>query len=317
MAASRHEILIAGLGDVAQSHVRALEQTPGADVVAGVDTTPGSGLTFRGRPLPAYLTLADASGHHLPDVVVIATPTPAHAAVCAGVANCFPAARILIEKPAADNLPDARHVLADIGSRQPVDVAYHMSFSPEVTWGMQVTQASAGDLGVPVAAEACFTDPYQDEPGAARSGLGNSWTDSGINSLSVLSRFTQPAARRSLRRLGELSQSVFEARITCLAGDSELEALILTSWHVTDPAKTTRIRYSSGAELVMDHTAVAGYLIQDRQIAAAFGSDRTIPRRDRHYRALYQWWLTEGNRIFTADTSLRLHDLLLRPSGNA
>lgn len=67
----------------------------------------------------------------------------------------------------------------------------------------------------------------------------------------------------------------------------------------------------------MDHTAVAGYLIQDGQIAAISGSDRTITRRDRHYRALYQWWLTEGNRISPAETSLRLHDLLLGPSDSA
>jgi hypothetical protein len=149
---------------------------------------------------------------------------------------------------------------------------------------------------------------------AARSRLGNSWIDSGINSLSVLSRFAEPVSRRSLRRIGELSQSVFEARITFLAGGSELEALILTSWHVTDPAKTTRIQYSSGAELVMDHTAVAGYLVQERRITAVFGSDRSIPRRERHYRALYKWWLTEGNQIIPAETSLLLHELLLQPT---
>ena len=91
------------------------------------------------------------------------------------------------------------------------------------------------------------------------------------------------------------------------------DALILTSWHVSDPAKTTRIRYSSGAELVMDHTAVAGYLVHNRRITAIYGSDRAIPRRERHYLALYKWWLTERNRIMPAETSLRLHELLLQP----
>jgi hypothetical protein len=37
--------------------------------------------------------------------VVIATPTPAHAAVCGEMAAAFPAARILVEKPAADTSP--------------------------------------------------------------------------------------------------------------------------------------------------------------------------------------------------------------------
>jgi predicted dehydrogenase len=306
-----HRILIVGLGEVAQSHLKALEQTPGADVVAGLDTAAKPEMTFRGHSVPLYRTLQDAAARHDPDVVVIATPTPSHAAVCAEIAGCFPGARILMEKPAADNLPDARHVLEDIANRQPVDVAYHMAFSPEVTWGTQITQASAAELGVPVAAQASFADPYQDDFEAASSRLGNSWIDSGINALSVLSRFTEPAARRSLRRIGEVPHSVFEAHITCRAGDSELDALILTSWHVTDPAKTTRIRYSSGAELVMDHTAVAGYLMRDRRIAAVCGSDRAIPRRERHYLALYKQWLTEGNRVTPAETSLRLHELLL------
>ncbi len=313
MTVTRHTIILAGLGEVAQTHLKVLERTPGADVVAGIDTAPRPGLTFRGHPVPVYKTLHDASAHHEPDIVVIATPTPAHAAVCAEAAGCFPAARILVEKPAADTLPDARRVLEDIGSRQSVDVAYHMAFSPEVTWAAQIASGSAGDLGVAVAAEASFADPYSGNFEAAASRLGNSWIDSGINSLSILSRFAQPAARRSLRRIGEAPQSVFEAHVTCLAADTELDALILTSWHVTDPAKTTRIRYSSGAELVMDHTAVAGYLLKDGRIAAVHGSDRTIPRRERHYLALYKWWLTEGSRIMPATTSLRLHELLLQP----
>jgi predicted dehydrogenase len=312
MTAARHKILIVGLGEVAQAHLTALEQTPGADVIAGVDTADKPAMPFHGRTVPLYRTPREATAHHDPDVVVIATPTPTHAAVCDRVAACFPAARILMEKPAADNLPGARHVLEEIGSRQPVDVAYHMAFSPEVIWGAQTAQANAVELGVPVAIEAFSADPYQDDFESARQRLGNSWIDSGINALSVLTRIVEPVGRTSLRRIGEESHSVFEAHTTCLSGGTELDALILTSWHVTDPAKTTRIRYNSGAELVMDHTAVAGHLVQGRRVTAAFGSDRTIPRRERHYLALYQWWLTEGNPIMPAETSVRLHELLLR-----
>jgi hypothetical protein len=47
-------------------------------------------------------------------------------------------------------------------------------------------------------------------------------------------------------------------------------------------------------ELLMDHTAVAGYLPRDGRVDAAFGEDQSIPRRERHYRAFYHWCLTEG-----------------------
>lgn len=316
MTGPRHEVVIVGLGTAARTHLKILERMQGADVVAGVETAQAPGLTFRDHPVPVYRQLRDASRHHNPDIVVIATPTSTHATVCAEAADCFPTARILIEKPAADNLTDAHHVLADIGSRQPVDVAYHMAFSPEVTWGMRTVQANAADLGVPTTIEAAFADPYADDPGA-RSSLGNSWIDSGINALSILTRFAEPVSRTSLRRIGEPQQSVFEAHITCRTAGGPVDARILTSWHVTDPAKTTRIRYSSGAELAMDHTAVAGYLIKHNRVAAVYGSDRAIPRRERHYLALYKWWFAEGRRILPAETSLRLHNLLLQPPNDA
>lgn len=313
MIDASYDFLIVGLGDVAGTHLKVIEQIPGAEVVAAVDIEPKAGLTFGGRPLMVYRTPREAADHHKIDAVVIATPTPTHAAVCAQVAEALPAVRILVEKPAASNLADAHRVLRDLGGGQPVDVAYHMAFAPEVTWGIQITKARTSAIGVPVIAQASFADPYDLSFESAALRLGNSWIDSGINALSVLWRFTSPAERASLRRIGEPSRSVFEAHITCQADGHDLDALIVTTWHVTDPAKTTRIRYSSGAELVMDHTAVAAYLLADGTITDIFGANASVPRRERHYRALYRSWLGDKRPIATTQDHLLLHDLLLRP----
>ena len=116
MAALSHEILIVGLGAAARTHLTVLEQISGTEVSAGVDLAALSGLTFRGRAVPVYKTVKDAGDRHDPGVVIVATPTPTHAAVCAEVADTFPAAKILVEKPAADNLADASRVLTEIGS---------------------------------------------------------------------------------------------------------------------------------------------------------------------------------------------------------
>ena len=313
MTTPMHEILIVGLGAIARVHARVLEQIPGASLVACVDMASAS-LQFRGQPVPVYPDPAQAAIHHRADVVIIATPTPTHAAVCDQVAAAYPSARLLVEKPAAPTLAGARHMITGIGSRQPVDIAYHMSFSPEVDWGLRIVTGKEAELGPLTAIRACFTDPYSDQPEAAAARFGSSWIDSGINALSVLSRFTQLYDRVSLRSLGPDSWSAFEARITCASTGGPREALIVTSWHVTDPAKTTTIGYESGATLVMDHTAVAGYLIQDGQLTEFFGSDRTLTRQERHYRALYQSWLVNGRPIATAETHLHLHELLLRPA---
>jgi predicted dehydrogenase len=306
----RHEVLIVGLGVAGRTHLRVLEQIHGVQVTACVDISEQSSREFRARPL--YKTVREAADHHDPDVVVIATPTPTHAVICTEVADAFPAAKILVEKPAADNLSDARRMLTDIGQRQTLDVAYHMSFSPEVAWGIRLTQANAEELGIPVAAEAFFTDPYQDNVDSARSRLGSSWMDSGINSLSVLSRFVTPIRRKSLRRIGGEQRSTYEAHVTCRSGGREFDAVILTSWRVTDAAKFTRISYLSGATLVMDHTAVAGYLIQNGKVAEIFGSNQSMPRSVRRYHALHEWWLIDGNPIMSTGNSLHLHELLLQ-----
>ena len=301
-----------GLGAVAKTHVRVLETMPFADVVAGVDTDTSKTLKTHGVNRPVYPTVREArDAACVPDVVVIATPTPNHAAVCRETARYFPEARLLVEKPAAVNLSDARHILAEIGGRQPVDVTYHMSFSPEVTWGQEVVQKSKAALGDLISAELFFADPYYTDFEHAEATLCSSWLDSGINALSVLSRFATITERLSLRSMGTERQSIFEARLTCHTGGRQANALLVTSWYVADAAKTTRLRYASGLELLMDHTGVAAYLLRDGKVEAFFGADRSIPRRERHYRALYQSWLAEGKRTLPAETGLQLHEILL------
>jgi predicted dehydrogenase len=312
-------VLLVGLGAIGQTHARALESAAEsgrpADVLAGVDVDGARTLRFRGVERPVYPSLREASEAHAPAIVVIATPTGTHAAVCEHAAAYFPQARLLVEKPAAATLGDARRILSGIGGRQPVDVAYHTSFAPEVTWGQQALAASRPGPGALLSAESFFADPYYDDFERAAATLGNSWLDSGINALSVLARFAALGQRESLRRIGTERQSIFEAHLTCRTdgapAEAPADALVVSSWHAADPAKTTRLRYASGIELLMDHTAVAAYLLRDGRIEAAFGADRSIPRRDRHYRALYQRWLAEGRPTLPPEISLQLHELLL------
>jgi predicted dehydrogenase len=301
-------VLLVGLGAIGETHARALEATPPADVVAGVDVDGSRALMFRGADRPVYRGLREASQACEPELVVIATPTGTHAVVSEQTARWFPTARLLVEKPAAATLADARRILSGIGGRQPVEVAYHTSFAPEVGWGQRALEARRSELGDLVSAEMFFADPYYDDFERAAATLGDSWLDSGINALSVLARFATIVTRESLRSIGTERQSIFEARLACHNG---AQALLVTSWQAADGAKTTRLRYASGLELLMDHTAVAAYLLRDGRVEAAFGTDRSIPRRERHYRALYHWCLTEGRPALPPGVGLHLHELLL------
>lgn len=306
------KVVIVGVGIAGTVHARVLEGFPGVTVVAGIDTA-ARDLTFRGIKVPVYPSFFEmtAAMKSQPDIVVVATPTPTHAKVCGEVAEYFGQAAIIVEKPAAGNLEDVRRIVDGIGGKQPVTVAYHMAFSPVVEWGVRETAKRAAQLGTPAAIEAWAADPYQADVETVRERLANSWADSGINALSVIERFAKPIARTSLRQIESRARSVFEGAFLCEAGGKHVPATIMTSWYSTEPSRWTKIRYSSGAELVMDHHAVTGYLRQDGRTSALFGSDGTTPRREAHYRALYRSWLGSGDQIFAARTSLRLHDLLL------
>ena len=266
-------------------------------------------LTFRGAHLPVYAELIDAGRRCDPDVVVIATPTLTHAAVCREVGEHFPRAEILLEKPAADKLPAAQILLK---GKQDVYVALHMAFSPEVVWSVRLAKEMAGSFGPPIAIQSFHTDAYRTDLASAALRLSNSWVDSGINALSVIDQFATVIDRQSLRRLGETSWSMFEGIFTCAVDGGQAEAILVTSWNGADSGRSTRVAYASGAQLVMDHNAVEAYALDNGKIIGFFSDNSDASRRERHYRALYQSWLVDSQPQSIAD-SFRLHELLLRP----
>lgn len=309
-----HEILLVGLGEAGKTHLRSLEIFPTLNIVGVVDPAHSEAALFRGHELPVFSTIKAVSDDINPDVIVVATPTATHFDVCKEALESFPAADILVEKPAADNIRDALELLDPGNENFTVNVALHMAFSPEVIWGAELVQSVGAEIGVPISIMSWSADSYQKNLPSARTRLDNSWIDSGINSLSVIERFVTPVERRSLRQLGEASWSTFEGRFTCEFDGGLLEASVLTNWHATDASRSTRIRYSSGAELVLDHHAVTGCLVRDGRVARMFGSDGDVPRRDTHYRTLYRWWLVDHRPVFSRQAVARLHELLLRPN---
>jgi len=293
-------VLMVGLGAVARTHLNVLADMPQVELIAGVDPSPPEPITFRGLDLPVAATLHEVT--ETPTLIVIATPTSTHSTLCHQARELFPQAAILVEKPAADDLAEAAKLLSD-----GVEVAFHMAYAPEVLWGEQMVRTH--DLGPVREIQAWFTDPYAADLSTARERFTSSWIDSGINALSVLTRFCDPLERLSLRQLNE---STYEARVRCASGGDPFEALIVTSWQVTDAARRTTLRFASGAELLLDHHAVAAYLTQSGQIAEVFGTDGSIPRRESHYINLYRRLLVDCRPLMPSEQSILLHTLLLQ-----
>ena len=309
------DVVFVGLGSAAAIHLAVLEEIDDVEVVAGIDPKPRYETVFRGRPLPVYPSVwALPDGGVEPELVVVATPTASHVSVCGEVSDRFPNAKVLVEKPAADNLEDLHRMFHPAADRRNLTVGYHLSFSAEVFWGAELAAARGTDLGEPTRFEQLFCDPYAADHETMTARHGTSWQDSGINALSIIQRFADPIERTSLRTLDPAGLT-FEARVRCRTRrGADAEALVVTSWRVGAPSRTTRVEFASGTHLVLDHVGVAGYLFQAGNVVETFGSDGTVSRGHQRYRALYRSFLGDAAACYDTDTTLRLSRILSWPA---
>lgn len=131
MATDTQRVLLVGLGqigmgydlqleqDAVYSHARAFSRVPGFALAAGVDGDAARRAQFSEHfGAPAYASVAAAlAAHGEIDVLVIAVPTAQHGAVLREVlAQASPRA-VLCEKPLADELAEARAMLALCAAR--------------------------------------------------------------------------------------------------------------------------------------------------------------------------------------------------------
>lgn len=308
------DILIVGLGTVATTHLRVLEERDDVRSVAGVEPSSRPSLVFRDRAVPVYASLDEAKLDCVPTAVIVAVPTPRHGSVAEDVIETFPAADVFVEKPLTDNWDHALELFdrGESGSSR-FEVLYHMAFAPEVLWARRLAEQYATSWGPLEHVECWFSDAYAKDIEHAAAALGDSWLDSGINALSVLQWFADVQEIIEFREL-DPKWLTFEATLSCLAVGHEVGGTIVTSWGVTEGSRETRLRYANSVEVVMDHGAVAGRVLEGGRVHDFFGTDGTVPRRELHYRNVYRalWGGNGGEQAVSSSVSRHMHRLLLR-----
>jgi predicted dehydrogenase len=231
--------------------------------------------------VPLHPTLAAALADHGDDadLLVLATPTDTHLDLAAR-ALVGSRATVLSEKPLTRDAAALARFEADHAALLPrLRVVNHFAFSPEVDWAADVV-ARAG-WGPPYRVLSTFNDPYvRMTPGARRSYV-SSWVDSGSNQLSMLTRFADgwrvrrhDEDRDGLRSVTELS---FDGGAATLA----------SNWWTGDSSKQTVLRWQSGHELFLDHTAMTGLALSEGRVEQHLGHDGTVDRKTAHYAAMY------------------------------
>jgi predicted dehydrogenase len=105
-------VLIVGAGFIAESHVAAMAASPRAVTVGIVDADAGRATSFAHAhgALRHSTDLADALTWDGVDAVILCTPNDTHAAIGAQVAAA--GKHLLVEKPLATTVPDARALVA-------------------------------------------------------------------------------------------------------------------------------------------------------------------------------------------------------------
>lgn len=297
-------VTLVGLGDVASSHLRALETIPEIQEVIGVDPRPVTARSFRGSPLRVFPGV-DAALQEPTDLVVVAAPTPSHAAVVGEIRAASRSVPVLVEKPAAYSRADSHRMLAALGD---VEVIYHLGFAAEVLWAMEVRGRERSRLGAVVSLRGWFGDPYAGREARVHS-LGDSWADAGINGLSVAARFVSSIAVTAHRRF-EGHASTFEAGLDLRDGDRPARGTIFTTWQAVEPSRWTELTFESGDVLRMEHVAATATLSEQGHVVDLFACHPPERRRDRHYTNFYRDYFGPRRLQYSREQGRRLHAAL-------
>ena len=144
---SRMPIAVIGAGLIGKTHIERALQHPNLELVAIADPTPAARALAESIGVPChadYKAMLDAAR---PRGVVVATPNVTHAQI---TVDCLErGAAVLVEKPIADTLDDARRICeASHATGLPVLVGHQRRHNPIMRSAKAII--GAGTLGRPV-----------------------------------------------------------------------------------------------------------------------------------------------------------------------
>ena len=315
----RYTLGMIGLGHVYEAQAEALKHVPSLSIVAlcdeDVSKRPhGHSLYFYSRP-------EEVLGDEGVDAVVVSVSNARHFAVAR---MCILARKhVLLEKPATETLAEliALYELADkCGVR--LVVAFHASFALELKWYLESYSPNMDGTFGPLTAFKCgFYDPLISWAGESphAAAIGGSWTNNGINALSVIDRIVS-----DLR--------IVDSRFTCPPGftSSEIQATvdfrfplqrvkgsgfgsIDTNWAIGRPDKHTTLFFMlSGNVITVNHSRqVLFHEAPDGTVKEVASFAGTLPRLVSDYIGVFTDFVSHLDRgTDNREIALRVHRYL-------
>jgi predicted dehydrogenase len=167
-------LAIAGAGVIGRAHAERIAAMPGCELVALADPSAGAARLAQDMGVPLVATLGEMLVSHRPDGVILATPNALHVP---GALECIGGGvPVLVEKPVADRLADARRLTEAVEvSGVPVLVGHHRRHSAVLERSRALIASSALGRIVSVVASATFHKPdayFADAPWRRQAGGG-------------------------------------------------------------------------------------------------------------------------------------------------
>ena len=290
MAALR--LAIAGGGMIGRAHAERIRGHGGCTLVGIADPSPSAAALAQEMGVPLFATLEQMLDATKPDGAVLATPNALHVSgALACIARRVP---VLVEKPVADTLAEARQlVAASAASGVPVLVGHHRRHSAILETARSII--ASGQLGrlVTVNGSATFRKPdsyYTEGPWRAQRGGGPiliNLVHEIDNLRALLGDIVEVQALASNAARG------FEVEDT-VAINLRFASGVLGTFLLSDAAASPRSwEQTSGENKRYDHHADEDCYV----IAGDQGSLEVPTMRLRHYAGERSWWAPLASEV--------------------
>ncbi len=188
------KIAMIGLGHIAKFQLDALEHLDSIKLVGAHDIR-NERASLLPPSVPFYETLDEFLRNCKADLVLVSTPNITHYEI--GKQILESGVSLLLEKPCCQSELEMFDLL-NIAKQQGLffAIAFHAAYARDVEWYLSQVQTGKNNYGTLSGFYCGFFDPYYDiNTGTLKQSaqsLGGSWFDSGINALSVISKFIEP-----------------------------------------------------------------------------------------------------------------------------
>ena len=281
-------IALIGIGKIANYQMQAISHTPGITLTDAHDLD-----LVKAEELPGSVEFYDDIETMLKrstaDAFLVSTPTCTHFEVAMKVleANRVP----IVEKPLCTRQDQVDILMTEARTRKlPLYTAFHPSYGREVEWWIEQRESKNFELGNLLGFESCFADPYfiNDKLTLGAIGKAGSWFDSGISSLSLLSRIFDASKMELVDgRMTtipsfncEQIQGLGLYRFT--AGERTGFGMVDTNWTLGKNYKTTKLWHENGI-IELDHAKELGRLRIEGEEELIFNLATDKPRLVNHY----------------------------------